>query len=180
MRKDVGYKRTMANADLFGEASKLVKYLYYRQVPKAVRKHGLFGKLTGMVYRWLQEGKSREKAKEGLIAYCQSLSTAIEEGSTTSTQSTPLTKQLRTSINEQPKVVQPPTTPVQQPIEQRSTNNGQRPTRTDQRYKQARYLSRWNVKRNGRLQAPSHTAFALVRPSFKESKSHRAIPSVSG
>ena len=43
MRKDPAYKRTMQNADTFGEASKLVKYWYYRQVPKAERKHGLFG-----------------------------------------------------------------------------------------------------------------------------------------
>ena len=67
MRKDPAFKRTMANVDTFGIASKLVKYWYYRHIPKASRKHGLFGKLTGRVHRWLQEGKSKEEAKEGRI-----------------------------------------------------------------------------------------------------------------
>src|SRR6476620_248999 len=61
MRKDPYLKRTMQNADRFGVASRLVKSVYYRHLPREVRKNGLFGKLTGMVNRWLREEKSKEE-----------------------------------------------------------------------------------------------------------------------
>src|SRR5688572_28396186 len=73
MRKDPRLKRTMEKASQFGEASKITKEVYYRQLPKEVRRQGLFGKLTGRVNSWLQQGKTREEAKEALIAHCQTL-----------------------------------------------------------------------------------------------------------
>jgi hypothetical protein len=141
MRRNPKYQRTMENADQFGNASKLVQAVYYKYVPKQHRKQGVYGKLTGMVYGWLKEGKSREEAKEALLAYCQTQCTSMDQKTTN--------------------IKQRSTTTVQQPIEQRSTNNGQRPTRTDQRPKQARYLSRWKVKQSGRLKVPSSDACSL-------------------
>ena len=73
MRKDPSYKRTMQNAYRFGEASEIVKSVYYRHLPKAVRKHGLFGKLTGLVNRWLYAGKAEAEVRELLLAHCQHL-----------------------------------------------------------------------------------------------------------
>jgi hypothetical protein len=130
MRRNPRYKRTMENADQFGGASKLVQEIYYRHVPKQHRKQGVYGQLTGLVNGWLHEGKSREEAQALLIAHCQTLSAPIDQ---------------RTTINEQRKPAQPKA--AQPKVEQRPTNNDQRP-------KQTRYLSHWKVKPNGKLHIP--------------------------
>ena len=91
-----------------------------------------------MVKRWLQEGNTKEQAKELLIAHCQTLAAT----------------QLEPASAPKPAVV---------------SNNDQRPTNNEQvkpnndyrstvnapsKLKQARYLSTWKVKRNGRLHIP--------------------------
>jgi hypothetical protein len=140
MRKDPRLKRTMQKAAQFGGASKLVKEVYYRQLPREVRRQGLFGKLTGMVNSWLQQGKSREDVKELLLAHCQALVPAglvapitpviyVEEPSTSKTKAQPAV----VSTTPKPAIV---------------------PT---QKTKKARYLSRWKVKPNGRLQVSKST-----------------------
>src|SRR6478609_9564903 len=73
MRRDPSLKRTMANADRFGVASRMVKRVYYRQLPQTVRRPGLFAKLTGMVNKWLYQGHTKEEAQELLMAHCQKL-----------------------------------------------------------------------------------------------------------
>src|SRR6478609_7253804 len=73
MRRDPSLKRTMANAARFGVAARMVKRVYYRHLPKEVRKPGLFARLTGMVNRWMYQGKSKEEAQELLMAHCQKL-----------------------------------------------------------------------------------------------------------
>ena len=130
MRKDPYYRRTIEKADQFGLASKLVRWVYYRHLPRAVRKNGLFGKLTGMVNRWLQEGKSKEEVQEMLIAHCTSL-LPVKPPQSAAIDKTTIPKN-RSTINDQ-----------------RSTLNHQ-PTPP----KHPRYLSRWKVKPNGRLQLP--------------------------
>jgi hypothetical protein len=72
MRRSPKYERTMKNADQFGEASSLSKWIYYDHMPKEARKHGAFGRLTGVAYRLIQEGKSGEEITAMLIAYCRS------------------------------------------------------------------------------------------------------------
>jgi hypothetical protein len=72
MRRSPKYERTMKNADQFGEASALSKWIYYSHMPKEARKHGAFGRLTGVAYRLIQEGKSKEEVEAMLIAYCRS------------------------------------------------------------------------------------------------------------
>ena len=136
MRKDPRLKRTMQKAAQFGAASKIVKEVYYRQLPREVRKFGLFGKLTGMVNSWLQKGKPKEEVKELLIAHCQTL---VPEGLVAPI--TPVTYVAEPS---------PVTTTTQHP----SSNSKSRTTKV----KQARYLSRWKVKPNGRLQVPKSAA----------------------
>jgi hypothetical protein len=139
MRKDPRLKRTMQKAAQFGQASKLVKEVYYRQLPREVRKFGLFGKLTGMVNGWLQKGKNREEVNELLIAHCQTL---VPEGLVAPI--TPVTYVAEpsparaTAVPQSAKAVQQPASPgIQKP-------------------KQARYLSKWKVKRNGRLHVSQH------------------------
>jgi hypothetical protein len=154
MRRNPKYKRTMENADRFGMASKLAQEVYYRHVPKPLRKRGVFGQLTGKVRDWLQEGKSREEAKEQLIAYCQSLSTAVEQRPTTNTQRTSPTEQPRTSINDQ-----------------RTTITATPPARL----KQARYLSRWKVKPNGRLHTSQHQQAPYPNLSAVKKHTHPAV-----
>ncbi|ANE52161.1 hypothetical protein [Flavisolibacter tropicus] len=138
MRKDPGLQRTMANAERFGVAAKMVKRVYYRQLPGTVRKPGLFARLTGMVNKWLYQGKTKEEAQELLLAHCQKLAakpTTIE--ATPSVRTTaPVLPPLFTSA--------PATTEKKKEI-----------TRTTPRVKQARYLSKWKVKRNGRLHIPT-------------------------
>jgi hypothetical protein len=72
MRRSPKYERTMRNADQFGEASALSKWIYYSHMPREARKHGAFGRLTGVAYRLIQEGKSKEEVTAMLIAYCRS------------------------------------------------------------------------------------------------------------
>jgi hypothetical protein len=72
MRRSPKYDRTMKNADQFGEAAALSKWIYYAHMPRAARKHGAFGRLTGVAYRLIQEGKSKEEVSTMLIAYCRS------------------------------------------------------------------------------------------------------------
>jgi hypothetical protein len=140
MRKDPRLKRTMAKAAQFGGASRLVKEVYYRQLPKEVRKQGLFGKLTGMVNGWLQKGKTKEEAKALLIAHCQTL---VPAGLTAPI--TPVTYVAEPSAKtaETEAVT---SLAVQQPVTAA-------PTR---KTKKARYLSHWKVKPNGRLLVPEH------------------------
>lgn len=72
MRRSPKYERTMKNADQFGEASALCKQIYYTHMPQEARKHGAFGRLTGVAYRLTQEGRSQEEVTAMLIAYCRS------------------------------------------------------------------------------------------------------------
>jgi hypothetical protein len=138
MRRDPKYKRTMEKADQFGQASNLTKEVYYRYLPKAVRKHGLFSKLTGLVNGWLQQGKHKEEVLELLIAYCQTLvSTAT------------VTPAAALTTANAAKAI-----PVITSTQQSSSNSKPRTTKV----KQARYLSRWKVKPNGRLQVPKSAA----------------------
>jgi hypothetical protein len=125
MRRNPKYKRTMENADRFGMASKLAQEVYYHHVPKHLRKRGVFSQLTGLVQGWLQQGRSKEEAQTLLIQHCQTLSTPIQHRTT-------ITAQRKDDL---PKVVQ------------RTPLNAQGPVKP----KQARYLSRWKVKPNGRL-----------------------------
>jgi hypothetical protein len=139
MRKDPRLKRTMEKANQFGGASKLVKEVYYRQLPREVRKFGLFGKLTGMVNSWLQKGKPKEEVKELLIAHCQTL---VPEGLvapiTPVTYVAEPTQANASAVLKSAKSVQQPVSPV------------------IQKPKQARYLSKWKVKPNGRLHVSQH------------------------
>jgi hypothetical protein len=128
MRRNPKYKRTMENADRFGMASTLVREVYYQHIPKALRKRGVYGKLTGKVRDWLQEGRSREEALVLLIAHCQSFA---------STQST-------TTENKPPAVA----------INAEPYANKTQPLPTKTHAKQTRYLSKWKVKRSGRLHVP--------------------------
>jgi len=138
MRRNPKYKRTMQQADRFGEASQLLQEVYYRQLPKAVRKHGLYGKLTGMINSWLYQGKSKEEVQGLLMAHLQQLAATVAPPPTLQEKATPAP------------IAVPGTT------KQQTTNNDQRSTNTPQRTtpKQARYLSKWKVKHNGRLQVP--------------------------
>jgi hypothetical protein len=135
MRRDPRLKRTMQKAAQFGQASDITKEVYYRHLPREVRKHGLFGKLTGRVNGWLQQGKTREEVKELLIAHCQTL---VPEGMVAPI--TPVTyvaePSLKTAEVEAaaPLVTQKPVTAP--------------PTR---KAKKARYLSHWRVNRRGHL-----------------------------
>jgi hypothetical protein len=56
MRRDPRLKRTMQKAAQFGQASDITKEVYYRHLPREIRKHGLL-----------------EEAKALLITHCQSL-----------------------------------------------------------------------------------------------------------
>jgi hypothetical protein len=135
MRRDPRLKRTMQNADCFGVASKIVKYTYYRHLPREVRKHGLFGQLTGRVNSWLRQGKSKEEAEAALIAYCQTLVPKGLVAPITPVAPTPATASTPTPSTSKTLVQQPAASVIQKP-------------------KQARYLSHWKVKRNGRLHIP--------------------------
>ncbi|ANE50003.1 hypothetical protein [Flavisolibacter tropicus] len=137
MRKDPSLQRTMANADRFGVASKMVKRVYYRQLPGTVRKPGLFARLTGMVNKWLYQGKTKEEAQELLLAHCQKLA-----AKQTTIEATP-------SVRTTAPVLPPHPTPALTTTEKKKEI-----TKPTPRVKQARYLSNWKVKRNGRLYIP--------------------------
>ncbi|HYH14487.1 MAG TPA: hypothetical protein VD794_04680 [Flavisolibacter sp.] len=130
MRKDPTFKRTLEKAAQFGLASKLVRWVYYRHLPRTARKHGLFGQLTGLANRLLQQGKSQDAVQAALIAHCTSL-LPVKPPQSAAIDKTTIPKN-RSTINDQ-----------------RSTLNHQ-PTPP----KHPRYLSRWKVKPNGRLQLP--------------------------
>jgi hypothetical protein len=93
MRRSPKYERTMKNADQFGEASALSKWIYYDHMPRAARKHGAFGRLTGVAYRLIQEGRSKEEVTAMLIAYCRSFDpiTTTEPITTTGKEGQPAT-----------------------------------------------------------------------------------------
>ena len=111
MRRNPKYKRTMQQADRFGEASQLLQAVYYRQLPKAVRKHGLYGKLTGMINSWLYQGKSKEEVQGLLMAHLQQLAAAAVPAAPKEKAAAPSNKDL------------PLTRAIPQPL-----NNNQRPT----------------------------------------------------
>ena len=150
MRKQRRYTRTFINADRFGEASQLVRDHYYRHLSKEARKHGLFGQLTGMVNQWLYQGKRKEAAKADLIEHLAVLTAASGEPapiywSQQAAQATPPVNVQATTAEAKPPAVTPP--PVLQPTPPP---------------KQARYLSKWKVKRSGRLHVPRHEAKGLL------------------
>ncbi len=60
VKKDPRFKKTMQNAGLLADASKIASKLY-RELPKEERAKGLYRKLTGMGMRLLKEGKSKEE-----------------------------------------------------------------------------------------------------------------------
>ncbi|ANE52929.1 hypothetical protein [Flavisolibacter tropicus] len=140
MRKDPNLKRTMANADRFGVASKMVKRVYYRQLPGTVRKPGLFARLTGMVNKWLYQGKTKEEAQELLIAYCHTL---IPKTSNKTTTPPIASTNEKTSLPENRSTVAVTPTPSLHAASTRKHKS-----------KQARYLSHWKVKQNGKLHVP--------------------------
>ena len=145
---------------------KLVQDVYYRHLPKAVRKHGLFGQLTGLVNKWLYTGKQREEVKALLIAHCQGLATANVSKAKQTDNQLPATTIPPASTEHHTTGTSQPSTKVEQrttintqsstTVEQRPPVNAQRPT------KKARYFSRWKVKRNGRLHIPEPADQPLV------------------
>ncbi|ANE51074.1 hypothetical protein [Flavisolibacter tropicus] len=141
MRKDPSLQRTMANAERFGVAARMVKRVYYRQLPGTVRKPGLFARLTGMVNKWLYQGHTKEEAQELLLAHCQKLTTKQ-----TAIEATP-------SVCTTAPVVPPQPTPAPAGREIKPAV----PT-SAHHVKQARYLSKWKVKRNGRLHIPRNAS----------------------
>jgi hypothetical protein len=146
MRKDPRLKRTMQKAAQFGQASDITKEVYYRQLPREIRKHGLFGKLTGRVNSWLQHGKTREEAKELLIAHCQTL---VPEGLVA-----PITPvaYVEEPVLKTAEVEAVTPLAVQQPVTVPHTRKA----------KKARYLSHWKVNKRGRLQVPRSGTAGLV------------------
>ena len=137
MRKDPRLQRTMQKAAQFGVASKLVKEVYYRHLPREVRRQGLFGQLTGMVNGWLQQGKTKEDVKALLLAHCQALVPAGLVAPITPViyvaEPTPAQTKARPAVvSTTPKLAIVPT----------------------QKTKKARYLSHWKVNKRGRLQGP--------------------------
>ncbi|HYH13667.1 MAG TPA: hypothetical protein VD794_00510, partial [Flavisolibacter sp.] len=156
MRKDPYYRRTIEKADQFGAASKLVRWVYYRHLPRAARKHGLFGKLTGMANRLLQAGKGTDEVREALIIYCKTLQPVKPvAGDITAEVKTPEGATAKTGV--------PATSTTDLPV---------RITPALQKSKQARYLSRWKVKRNGRLHIPQQKGMSLL-------DNHQVIATVS-
>jgi len=157
MRRNPRYQRTMEKADQFGRASRLLKEVYYCYLPKAIRKHGLYGKLTGVVNTWLQQGKSPEEVRALLLAHLQQLAAAVGKTPAKANEKAvkPTINQHRTTNNAQPS---PPAPNAQRTTnnEQRSTNTAQRPTR-----------SCWKVKPNGRLQMPGSLKRLPIATSLK-------------
>ena len=69
MKQDNEYPVMRMRQKEFGAAAELVGKMYYT-LPKAVRKHGLFGKLTGVAVRLLREGKNEEQVLTLLTVKC--------------------------------------------------------------------------------------------------------------
>jgi hypothetical protein len=66
LKQDKGYALLQLKQAEFGQASELVRQMYY-SLPLEVRKQGLFGKLTGKAVRLLRAGKSKAEIKELLL-----------------------------------------------------------------------------------------------------------------
>src|SRR6476620_10669761 len=62
MSQDEHYPVLCMRKREFKTASQMVRKWYYT-LPKQVRKHGLFGILTGKAARWLRQGKTEEEIK---------------------------------------------------------------------------------------------------------------------
>ncbi|ANE52643.1 hypothetical protein [Flavisolibacter tropicus] len=152
MRKDPNLKRTMANADRFGVAAKMVKRVYYRQLPGTVRKPGLFARLTGMVNKWLYQGHTKEEAQELLMAHCKRLVEGSVIATPKNSSSPDVNSTAIKSPNSQPDIALPTVAPAtKMPVL----------SSPPKVVKQARYLLKRKVKANGRLQVP--------KPSVNES-----------
>src|SRR5436309_392521 len=59
--KDPSFQRFRECSKVFGKASKLASQLY-KLFPKEMRKHGVYGKLTGEFNLLFREGKTSEEA----------------------------------------------------------------------------------------------------------------------
>jgi hypothetical protein len=78
LKQDKGYALLQLKQREFGRASELVKQMYYT-LPLDVRKHGLFGKLTGKAVRMLRAGIGPEEVKERLLQEWMPKHARVEE-----------------------------------------------------------------------------------------------------
>jgi hypothetical protein len=62
------YSKRIQCAQNFGKAAEILKSLY-RRLPIEERKHGLFGKLTGMANQMLHKGMAEEKVATAMEKY---------------------------------------------------------------------------------------------------------------
>ncbi|ANE52411.1 hypothetical protein [Flavisolibacter tropicus] len=131
-RTDPRFARSRKSAAAFGEASQLASAIYW-QLPKNQRGKGVVNGLTAQVGRLLKEGKSKEEVQERLLTHGQTLQP--------NPATTLATKPTITATSKAE-----PATPILQPL----NSSKHRTTKA----KQARYLSQWKVKPNGRLQVP--------------------------
>ena len=67
--RDPAFAQSREKAALFGKAARLVK-AFYQELPKEVKRHGLFGKLTAIAYKGLQAGKSATAIAKELQLFC--------------------------------------------------------------------------------------------------------------
>ena len=67
-RKDPAFIKSGEKAVQFGEAARLAKTIY-ATLPKAVKKKGVFGKLTGLVHQGLHNGKTKETIIQAVQQY---------------------------------------------------------------------------------------------------------------
>jgi hypothetical protein len=98
LKHDKGYALLQLKQREFGQASELVKTMYYT-LPLDVRKQGLFGTLTGKAVRWLRQGKTEEEIKTLL---CQLFA--------------PVTQPVEPSVHTTPAETALPEKPLQQPV----------------------------------------------------------------
>ncbi|ANE52303.1 hypothetical protein [Flavisolibacter tropicus] len=77
MSQDEHYPLLCLRKREFKEASKWVRTWYYT-LPKEVRKHGLFGKLTGKAVRMLRKGVTKETVKTLLLQELGQVVTSVE------------------------------------------------------------------------------------------------------
>jgi hypothetical protein len=140
-RTDPRFARSRKSAAAFGEASKLASDIYW-QLPKSQRGKGVVNQLTRQVGNLMREGKSMAEIKEILLTHRQEL-TAIPkatEATPSASETTPVWPQQAPAIKNTKRAITKQAPPV----------------------KQARYLSRWKVKRNGRLHIPKHQTAACL------------------
>ncbi|ANE52909.1 hypothetical protein [Flavisolibacter tropicus] len=78
MSQDEHYPLLCLRKREFKEASKMVRKWYYT-LPKTVRKHGLFGKLTGKAVRMLRKGMTEEKIKALLLQEFGKVKPTVEQ-----------------------------------------------------------------------------------------------------